>query len=122
MSDGRLALWVSYGSSWAINSLLTSVSLTLNEWAHVALVRNLNDFDIYINGTSRAKQTVTIRMNQNDYSLYIGKNYYGNFAGFLSHYRVSRMLARYTANFTPPSAPFETGPSESGGGSVGYPH
>lgn len=80
-------------------------TMALNTWYHIAFVRNGNDFAIYLNGTSVA--TVTDADSFSDFaaSLLIGNASVASntfFNGWLDEYRVSKGVARWTANFTPP--------------------
>ena len=72
--------------------------------ASLAVVREGTGTDqskIYIDGTLEA--TGTLGDNYTDSSFEIGGNstYY---TGYLSDLRITKGLARYTANFTPPTA------------------
>jgi hypothetical protein len=82
-------------------------NILYNTWIHIALVRNGSTITLYINGVaegSSANQTATVNGTQNFW--WIGNT--GDalataaFNGYISDFRVSG-LARYTANFTPPT-------------------
>lgn len=78
--------------------------LTQDTWHHVAVVREgtgTNEAKIYIDGTLEA--TGTLGDDYTDTVFEIGGNstYY---TGYLSDVRITKGLARYTANFTPPTA------------------
>jgi hypothetical protein len=81
-------------------------SMTTGTWYHLALVRNGSTTTLYFNGTSEATWTD----NTNYISpapLYIGASFDGTAAinGWMDEFRVSN-TARYTSNFTAPSAQF----------------
>jgi len=87
----------------------TNSDLTANQWQHIALVRSSNTTKLYINGTQQGNSYT----DNNSYShgeMRIWHNSIGaeNYtpAGYIDEYRVSDS-ARYTSNFTPPSARFE---------------
>jgi hypothetical protein len=80
---------------------------TLNTWNHVALVRFGNDHKIYVNGT-QVGSTYTAANNYSNQVLTIGQ-YFGtgnNYQGYLQDFRITRGIARYTSNFTPPTTAF----------------
>lgn len=88
-----------YFGGWVITS---SASVTLNTWMHVALVKINGYLKLYINGSldsSVANTTIpsganpTIGTNSSATSEY--------YDGYLNNLRVSKGIARYTANFTP---------------------
>jgi len=90
------------------------VSYNLNQWYHVALVRSgsgSNNVTAYVNGISVGSVTNTASTVTSD--LVLGRfyteldNYYLN--GVISNARFVNGTALYTANFTPPNAPFPTG-------------
>ncbi len=113
----------------------SSATVPLNEWVHQAVVRNGDTVTFYINGTGSGTGTRSVALNPhycNNYYLF-GDNlsvpYFtdlGNspYEGFISHtadgYFIQMRMsnfARYTGNFTPPTASF-TASYGSGGGSV----
>lgn len=88
----------------------SAYSATMNtSWHHIALVRNGNNFTVYVDGTSRISTSSTININAALPFQYgapvvgIGSNFAYN--GALTELRVSD-IARYTSNFTPPTERF----------------
>jgi hypothetical protein len=80
-------------------------SVAKNTWTHIALVRNGSSWILYVNGTS----TVS-RSGSQTLPLFDQANL-GGFAGehgtgFYDEVRITKGVARYTANFTPPTAAF----------------
>jgi hypothetical protein len=90
-------------------SLETSTSLSLNTWYHVAVSREGNVHRLFLNGTLEGSTTQSYNVSSTSVS-YIGTNQYAlgasnrSFYGYIQDFRVSKYLARYTSNFTPPSA------------------
>jgi hypothetical protein len=103
---GSSAAWtLYYGSSTGAGS---SALINQNQWYHVAVVRNgggSNNVKLYIDGTSVL--TVTDTTNITYTNLAIGAYYANgyNLNGYIDEFRISS-TARYTANFTAPSAAF----------------
>lgn len=78
----------------------------INTWTHVALVKNSNTIYVYVNGvqsTSLAYSTVLTDTNA-DIGRSTDTNANYNFLGYIDDLRVTKGVARYTANFTPPTS------------------
>jgi hypothetical protein len=84
-------------------------TISTNTWYHFAVVRSGSNFYMFVNGIS---QSMNGGSNSNAVpdivsSAYIGQingGYY--FDGWLDEFRVSNGIARWTSNFTPPTAPY----------------
>jgi len=95
-------------SSLAGVSLCDSSVLTINNWTHVAVVRSGNTWTLYKNGVSVATATSSSSFDPT-YQLRIGGLYYYNaamFHGYIDEVRISKGIARWTANFTPPTSAY----------------
>jgi hypothetical protein len=108
-----------YFGLYTTNVLLfyTSGTLTINAgtvpantWTHIALVRVGNTFTGYINGTSVGTGTSTnnftstvVQVGSSNNVTSSSLNY---FNGYIDDLRVTRGVARYTGNFTPPTLAF----------------
>jgi hypothetical protein len=90
-----------YGTSEAD----ASVSPSANTWYHVAYVRSSGVTKLYVDGTSVISQNDTT--NYTNTFFVIGGGYSSSFLmdGYIDDFRISHM-ARYTSNFTAPSAAF----------------
>jgi hypothetical protein len=100
------------GAAWnqiATNPAVNSGTLSINTWYHFALVRNGNTMTLYINGTSVSSISVTgvsLAFNNQSRTNIGGGGWDNDFAGYIDDLRVTNGVARYTANFTPPTQPF----------------
>lgn len=87
--------------------ILNAGSITTGLWYHIALVRNSGTTSIYLNGTLAGATTYSY--NSLNLAPYFGyyklSNLYG-LNGFLDEIRITKGVARYTSNFTPPTVPF----------------
>ncbi len=99
-----------YCSSPSVNKLFTytPATLVINEWYHIAFVRNGNEFKTYLNGTavgSTVTDTLTIPDLDGVFLLgrYNGATPEQYFNGWIDEFRFSKGIARWTADFTPPS-------------------
>jgi hypothetical protein len=90
---------------------ITSTTLaTLNTWRHIAIAKSSATTTMYVDGVSQG--TWADSTNYTSTTATIG----GRFAavlgdqrslnGYIDDLRITKGVARYTANFTPPTAPF----------------
>jgi len=96
---GRWAIY--YGAAEAVSSVVPAT----NTWYHVAYVRSSGTTKLYIDGTQIL--SVSDTTNYTDTYFTIGGYYTTGYLlnGYIDEFRISRM-ARYTNNFTAPTAPF----------------
>ena len=99
---------VSHGTTRVIT---TSHALRFdNSWRHFALTRGGGTLRLYIDGVLAGSSTTTLAMNFSE--LTIGFARYSpshtSFNGYIDELRITKGVARYTANFTPPTEPFPT--------------
>jgi YD repeat-containing protein len=75
-------------------------------WYHIALVRNGNTWDIYVNGTAGSKTlqygSYTATYPNLNGNMQVQLSNTGFLNGWLDEVRFSKGIARWTANFTPP--------------------
>jgi hypothetical protein len=87
----------------------TATAPALNTWNHIAWVRNNGVFKIYVNGVGNAGFAFTGNLNTST-SVTVGAEVALNasytYTGYMDELRVTKGYARYTANFTPPTAAF----------------
>jgi len=108
-----------YQNNWAIGttgSMLspsyTSGAATAGSWQHFAITRSGSALRLFINGTQlgpTSSDTTDLTNNQLFIGYYFSSGYAWN--GKIDEFRVTKGIARYTANFTPPTAPFPTPPA-----------
>lgn len=99
-------------STWEIaNSNISNAVIPTNTWTHLAFVRSGTDFSVYVDGVkySFATNSGTIPSNSAPFVFGSVADYDSSFAtshysGYLDDIRITKGVARYTANFTPPSA------------------
>jgi hypothetical protein len=88
---------------------LNAGTIKYNEWVHFAVVRNSGTVTLYINGVSVGSfsGTQTINGLGNAVSVSYGADVptTTQLDGYISDWTISAGTAKYTANFTPPSAP-----------------
>jgi hypothetical protein len=96
-----------YGSS---SVQITSPTLTLNSWQHIAVVRNGATITVYKDGVATGTANIgSNSLNTGGTSPFYVGAYPGaassNINGYLSDVRVVKGTAVYTSAFTPPTAP-----------------
>jgi hypothetical protein len=87
------------------NTLSSAGLYAINTWNHLALVRNSGTAKVYLGGTSVITQATTPNTTS-PRILYIGGASSTTFNGYIDDLRITKGVARYTANFTPPTTPF----------------
>ena len=89
--------------------LLQSTGSKVNDsaWHHVAVVRNVNSWTLYIDGVSRSTATWSGTVADIAGAFYIGASqaFGRNYSGYMTDLRLIKGTAVYTAAFTPPTAP-----------------
>lgn len=105
-------LYWRYASGATVNLLVTCAWTPSTEtWYHLAVVRSSSTAYIFIDGVSQ-ELSVTTAPNGDwadiDVTLSVGANANGGTAldGWIDEFRWSKGIARWTANFTPPTAPY----------------
>jgi hypothetical protein len=95
------------GSS-AVKLAEAGSDLPLNEWVHVAVVRNGNNHTLYQNGVGGSTVSNSSAYDAASGALEIGSFSSlsgGSWDGYISQVRIVKGTAVYTSNFTPPTAP-----------------
>ncbi len=103
----------STGSSWNLASGSSFGTATQNAWNHVALTRYGADVRLFLNGVAATT------LNWGTTALLTGSSYRPNigsgggvantfYTGYMQDLRVTKGIARYTSNFTPPTTAFLT--------------
>ena len=93
-------------------AITSTGTLSVSTWYHIAVVRSTtgtNQTKIYINGTNDGTGTSATNFSQTN-SMYVGADRTGGsaFNGYMEDLRITKGVARYTANFTAPTAAFPT--------------
>lgn len=103
------------GIVWTVKNnadtvISVSTSISLNTWYHVALARSGNTWYVFQNGTQVGSSgSYSTAVSDLAAPLLISQYISGfafNLDGWLDEYRVSKGVARWTSNFTPPTAPY----------------
>ena len=107
LNGGNIRFAYSPDGSTSTDSNLGAHGMSINNWYYVAIVRNGTTVTAYVNGTALSSpiNISTTSVYNSAQPLVIGSDTSGdNFAGYIDDYRITKGYARYTSNFTPPSA------------------
>lgn len=105
-STGKVQFYVASGGTGYVATSPLSYTST-SDWHHFAGVRDGNTLRLFVNGTQVATADVTgVTVNNSSRKLAVGRigEYDGAyFTGYIDELRISKGIARWTANFTPPT-------------------
>ncbi len=120
VGTSKLGLWASSnGSTWnmitadAGGNGIGTANVPLNQWNHLAVVRNGDSWKVYLNGQQDISVTASGAIIDKSGTLFnIGRIAYtgGTFFlnGYIDEFRISKGIARWTSNFTPPASPYDS--------------
>ncbi len=98
-----------WGRIWPIfpvNLLESSSSVTTGQWYHIAVTRESGTVKFWIDGNASGSVSDTENYSATG-TLNIGKSHSNKWAnGFFDDFRVTKGVARYNGNFTPPTEAF----------------
>jgi hypothetical protein len=98
----------SNGSAWNVADLRFATNPATNTWHYIAVTRSGNTYRTFFNGVQANSVTVSGALFNNTSNLFVGKYASTSFNGYMQDIRLTKGVARYTAAFTPPTAPFPT--------------
>ncbi len=101
-----------YGGIWDVHVQTPSGTVSINNWYHIAAVRNGNDWKIFVNGIEKGYSYNSMSVYPFDWTQppYVGCMRYTSwtgrhFAGYIDEFRISKGIARWTENFIPHGSP-----------------
>ena len=104
---------LTWSASTGVESGRTTTTVPLNQWVHVALCNRNNIARMYINGEIGDTSSLTINLVDGVGGAYppvIAASGFtrGNarLTGYLDDFRITKGVARYFVDFTPPTEPF----------------
>jgi hypothetical protein len=120
-SSNNSSFDVSFGGmlNSSSNYGMTGVSLSsyANTWVHYAVVRSGSTLTQYLNGVAQNTYNIgTTPIYYPSTELWVGAwgAGFNGINGYMDDIRITKGVARYTANFTPPTAAFPTGTASTG--------
>lgn len=113
LNSGKPEFVFCANSSWSVVTLAAAQSIAANSWTHIALSRLGGIGMLFVDGVLADTKSIAGTLNVAGRPLTIGvlndgdsTNLLAFFSGHIDEARITKGLARYTANFTPPSTPF----------------
>lgn len=95
------------GQTAGVVTVAYTYSWTSGNWVHVAATRSGNDWRVFVDGVATAPVTDSGTIASGTTALYIGNSDNNDaFGGQIDEVRFTKGVARYTGNFTPPTAAF----------------
>jgi hypothetical protein len=113
-SSGGTQNRIQFGLNYSGYLVISTATIAANTWTHVAVTRSGTSFKMFINGsqdgsaTSSATPTITTTSR-----LYVGTGSYDpgsvnrTITGYIDDLRITKGIARYTANFTPQTSQWQ---------------
>jgi hypothetical protein len=99
----RVIFYVAGGTT----SVVGTTSITTTGWHHIAALRTSNTLKLFIDGVQEGGDVAYAGSMSSNRILYIGDNSFGDeWNGWIDEVRISKGVARWSANFTPPTAAY----------------
>lgn len=99
-------------TNWDIANAQNMGAYTLNTWTHLAVVRSGNTFRTFKDGVQQATWTSSLALAAGGDDMTIGHWSGNNWNGYVDEFRISKGIARWTANFAPPAQAYGPAPPD----------
>ena len=103
-----------FGNGTSSSVKITTSAINLNQWYHIAIVKDENLFKVFMDGNLINSATVNNFYSPSSSNFYFGTLYSTDtstlFNGLIDEVRVSN-VARWNSNFTPPTTQYEGEPT-----------
>ena len=99
-TNGSVFMYIAAG--FAVGA--TGTAVPTNSWSHVAYTRQGSTYRVFVDGVLQGTGTGTSAFSFDTLGSTNGGNQDVN--GYIDDLRITKGVARYTSNFTPPTAPF----------------
>jgi hypothetical protein len=103
--DGKLGTYSELGSFF----VQSTSTLAIGSFPHIALVKSSGTITQYIEGTAGGSASNSQNLSEVDVRIaaeYYNTTYGPGLISNMGQFRITRGVARYTSDFTPPTAPF----------------
>ncbi|MPN39632.1 hypothetical protein SDC9_187160 [bioreactor metagenome] len=90
---------------------ITSASFTASQWHHFAFIRSGNNFCLAVDGALGSASTYSGALDYDSsqpvmIGYQTGQSSAFYYDGYIDEFRVSKGIARWTSNFTPPTSEY----------------
>ena len=110
MDDNNRVVFSVFFSNDSAETKVSDSILSAGQWYHIAICRDGTTLRYFVNGVVVHSATVgSLAVRDNNKKLTVGSIYENGYApldGAIDEFRITKGVARYTANFTPPILPF----------------
>ncbi len=89
-------------TSYTVQIAITTSTISANQWTHIAVCRFGGTTYLYVNGNLGGSGTDSTNWVANPANIGAIFNSSYSFSGYIDDFRVTKGIARYTQNFTPP--------------------
>lgn len=93
-------------TAWHAITSFTGVSVIANQQNHVAVVGTGSELQVYVRGIKASTTVAYTSIASSSDSMYIGRGGDGGYGGYIDEVRITKGVARYSADFTPPTEAF----------------
>lgn len=108
-------------TSGSVSHNITGGTLNDSNWHHVAVTRSDDVFRLFLDGVVIATNTISASINNSAGDLVVGGVSTSSWNGHFDEFRLSVGIARWTANFTPPTNEYSETPAGGTGSLAVYP-
>jgi hypothetical protein len=107
LSNGTVRMYYYNGAGPTVTSTAT---ISTTQWSHIAMTKDSSGIQVWVNGIGNGYTAISgTPQSSGSTPLTIGKFQSVGVNGYMEELRITKGIARYTANFTPPTAPFPIG-------------
>jgi len=104
-SNTALTVFISSGFKFYAGTGLPVIgSVSTGQWYHIAIVRNNGTITSYLDGVAGGTESNTNDLTCEEFRIGARWDDASEMNGYIDDFRVTKGVARYTANFTPPAA------------------
>jgi len=101
--EGGIMYWMELIDG--VTPINVATTMDLNTWYHIAVVRSGDNWMLFQNGNqlgSTAVNSVPVEDIPANFNIGLYRDQYYHFDGYIDEFRISKGIARWTSNFTPP--------------------
>lgn len=99
-----------YGDTSNASKSMSIGTVLKNQWYHIAITREGSTLRGFIDGQLLATTTISGNIRNRNLPVYLGRSTPSwsdnQWNGYIDEFRLTKGIARYTGNFTPPDKPF----------------
>lgn len=92
--------------AWSAITAFAGVSVSAATHTHVAVVATGSEWQVYVQGVKSSTTIPYTAVASSSQSMFIGRGGDGGYGGYIDEARITKGVARYSANFTPPTSAF----------------